>query len=255
PREILTAELQPGTYYFRVKNRSKNFDNTDRLRITVDGENITIPHHSADESLLNPGDNSGVITVGAFDSDRSSISRSLNKPDIMAPSSMTLANGAEFRGSSNATAIVAAGVALVLSQNGGATKSQVLGRVSKNFNWDQGALSLNYLRFMPTAGNCFNSREWNEAPDYIKQTLALGGALVETTLQYRVMVPFDPILLAIHQQRQYLDDMVIALPTGGFQVVRRLSLIPQGAIELFQRPLEAGLCHTPLKRAGKIFLL
>ncbi len=255
PREILTAELKPGTYYFRVKNRSKNFAGQDRLRITVDGDSITMPHHSADESVLNPGDNPSVITVGAFDSDRSSLSTSLNKPDIMAPSSLVLTNGSEFRGSSNATAIVAAGVALVKSQNPSVTKSQTLSLVAKNFNWDQGALSLNYLRFMPTAGNCFNSREWAEAPSYIKQAIAVGGILVETTLQYRIMLPFDPMLLVPNQQRQFIDDMVIALPTGNIQVVRRLSAIPQGAIELFQRPLEAGLCRVPLKRAGSFLLL
>jgi subtilisin family serine protease len=255
PREILTAELKPGTYYFRVKNRSKNFSDKDRLRLTVDGAGLTMPHHSADESILNPGDNPAVITVGAFDSDRSAVSVSMDKPDIMAPSSMILADGSEFRGSSNATAIVAAGVALARSQNAGITKNQVLGSVSKRFDWDQGALSLNYLRFFPTAGNCFNSREWTEAPDYIKQVLAVGGLLVETTLQYRVMVPFDPVELVSNQQRQFIDDMVIALPRGGFQVVPRLSQIPQGAIEVFQRPQEAGLCHVPLKNAGKIFRL
>jgi len=255
PREILTAELKPGTYYFRVKNRSKNFSDKDRLRITVDGENISMPSHSSDESVLNPGDNPSVITVGAFDSDRSSVSVSMNKPDILAPSSMILANGSEFRGSSNSTAIVAAGVALVRAKNPNANKSQVLAAISKSFNWDQGALSLNSLRFRPASGDCFNSREWAEAPDYIKQVLAVGGVLVETTLQYRVMLPFDPLLLVSDQQRQFTDDMVIALPTGDLQVVRRLSSIPQGAIELFQRPQEAGLCQVPLKRVGKFFSL
>ncbi|MGZ3743049.1 MAG: S8 family serine peptidase [Pseudobdellovibrionaceae bacterium] len=256
PREILTAELKPGTYYFRIKNRSKNFSDKDRLRLTVDGENIQLPHHSAEESLLNPGDNPAAITVGAFDSDRSSVSLSLHKPDIMTSSSMVLADGTEFRGSSNATAIVAAGAALVRAQNRATSKEQILQLISQNFNWDQGALSLNYLRFLPFGGgNCFNTREWAEAPDYIKQTLALGGALVQTTSQYRVMVPFDPLILVGNQQRQYLDDMVIALPMGGFQVVPRLSQIPPGAIELFQRPQEAGLCQAPLKSSGKIFIL
>jgi len=254
-REILTAEIKPGTYYFRVKDRSKNFGKQDRLRITVDGENITMPHHAMDESILNPGDNPSAITVGAFDANRSSISLKLQKPDIMAPSSMILQTGGEFRGSSNATAVVAAGAALVRSMNPGANKTQVLAKMSKAFNWDQGALSLNYLRFMPTQNGCFNSREWSEAPDYIKQAQTTGGLLVETSAQYRVMVPFDPILLVPGQQRQLADDMIISLPQGGLQIIRRSSPVPQGAIEIFQRPQEAGLCVVPLKREGKVFLL
>lgn len=254
-REILTAELKPGTYYFRVKDRSKNFAKSDRLRITVDGDSITMPHHAVDESVLNPGDNAAAITVGAFDANRSSISLKMNKPDLVAPSSMVLQNGGEFRGSSNATAVVAAGAALVRSMNPGASRSQVLAKLSKNFNWDQGFLSINYLRFMPTANGCFRSREWAEAPDYIKQVLTTGGLLVETTAQYRVMVPFDPIMLVSGQQRQMADDMIIALPQGGMQIIRRLSPVPAGAIEVFQRPVEIGLCAVPLKRAGKFFLL
>lgn len=254
-REILTAELKPGTYYFRIKDRSKNFGKNDRLRITVDGDNITMPHHVVDESLLNPGDNASVITVGAFDADRSSISLKLNKPDIMAPSSMILQNGNEFRGSSNATAIVAAGAALVRSQNAGANRTQVLSKMAKAFNWDQGSLSMNYLHFGPTTNGCFKSREWQEAPDYIKQVLTTGGLLVETTAQYRVMVPFDPILLVPGQQRSSSDDMIIALPQGGLQILRRMTPVPQGAIEIFQRPVEAGLCVVPLKRNGRVFLL
>jgi subtilisin family serine protease len=254
-REIITAELKPGTYYFRVKDRSKNFTSSDRLRITVDGDNVTMPHHVVDESILNPGDNPSAITVGAFDADRSSISLKLNKPDIMAPSSMILQSGGEFRGSSNATAVVAAGVALIRSANPGAERAKVLAKMSKAFNWDQGSLSINSLRFMPTNNSCFNSREWSEAPDYIKQVLTTGGLLVETSAQYRIMLPFDPILLAPDQQRQLSDDMVIALPQGGIQIIRRLSPVPQGAIELFQRPVEFGLCNVPLKRAGRVFLL
>lgn len=254
-REILTAELKPGTYYFRVKDRSKNFGKNDRLRLTVDGENITMPHHVVDESILNPGDNPSAITVGAFDANRSAISLKLNKPDIVAPSSMILQNGSEFRGSSNATAVVAAGAALIRSMNPGADRTKVLAKMSKAFNWDQGGLSLNYLRFTPTTNGCFNSREWAEAPDYIKQVLTTGGLLVETSLQYRIMLPFDPILLAPNLQRQMQDDMIVALPQGGFQTIRRMGPVPQGAIELFQRPAEMGLCAVPLKRAGRVFLL
>lgn len=255
-REILTAELKPGTYFFRVKNRSKNFNREDRLRITVDGEHLFMPSRTEEESLLNPADNPAVITVGAFDAARSSVSVKMKKPDVMAPSSITLADGSEFRGSSNSTAIVAAGAALIKAYHPQATKSQILATLGTPFDWEQGGLNLNYLRFRPAQGGpCFNSREWTEAPDYIKRTLTTGGVLVETTAQYRVMVPFDPILLVPNAQRQFLDDMVIAAPKGGFQIVPRLSQVPQGAIEIFQRPADAGLCTPPAKLGGKFFLL
>lgn len=253
PREILTAELKPGTYFFRVKNRSKNFDSKDRLRLTVDGESISMPRASAEESVLNPGDNPSVITVGALDSDRSSVSVRQKKPDLLAPSSMILKKGSEFRGSSNATAIVAAGVALVRAKQPEANRTQVLAALSKEFNWDQGALSLSWLRFIPTAGNCFKSREWAEAPDYIRQVLNLGGVLVETNQQYRIMLPYDPASLVPQQQRRSWDDMVVALPDGEIQIVPRFSWIPQGAVEIFQRPLETGLCQAPPLRSGRLF--
>lgn len=254
-REILTAELKPGTYYLRVKKRSKNFGSGDRLRITVDGEGITMPRNTGEESVLNPGDNPSVISVGASDSDRSSISTKMNKPDILAPSSMVLMDGSEFRGSSNATAIVAAGVALIKAKNPQANRSNVLSTMGKSYNWDQGALSLAYLRFRPTMPNCFNSREWSEAPDYIKQVVAAGGVLVETNMQYRAMLPYDPALLGNNLQRRSIDDMIVALPDGTYAVAPRFSQLPQGALEVFQRPLEVGLCNPPLKRSGKLFRL
>lgn len=255
-REILTAEIKPGNYYLRVKNRSKNFGSADRLRITVDGEGITMPRHTADESVLNPGDNPSVISVGASDSDRSSVSTKMNKPDILAPSSMILMDGSEFRGSSNATAIVAAGAALIRAKSPQANRSMVLTAIGKSFNWDQGGLSLSYLRFRPTGSNCFNSREWSEAPDYIKQVVAAGGVLVETNMQYRAMVPYDPILLGNNLQRSSMDDMVVALPDGTYTVASRNSAqLPKGALEVFQRPSDVGLCNAPLKRSGKLFRL
>lgn len=253
-REILTAELKPGTYYLRVKNRSKNFGTADRLRITVDGDSISMPRSTTDESVLNPGDNLSVITVGASDSDRSSISKKMNKPDIVAPSSMILTDDSEFRGSSNATAIVAAGVALLKAKNPQINKTMALTSMSKDFNWDKGSINLNYLRFSYTGGNCFKSREWAEAPAYIKQAVAAGGVLVETTMQYRIMVPYDPFELT-GQQRSRADEMVVILPEGNYQVVSRNGQVPQGAAEVFQRPVEAGLCSPPAKRSGRMFRL
>jgi hypothetical protein len=255
PREIITAELKVGTYYLRIKNRSKNFTAKDRLRIAVDGENITMPSHSQNESVLNPADNPSVITVGASDSDRSSVSTKMDKPDIMAPSSMIL-NGSEFRGSSNATAVVAAGIALLKATSSNyKSVDQILNRISRNFDWDQRGLSMQYFGFAPTAQGCFQSREWSEAPDNIKMVVANGGVLVETTAQVRLMVPFDPIKLAPDLQRRQANDMVVSNSDLTYEVYPRNSQIPQGSVEVFQRPFEAGLCSLPAKRRGNSFRL
>lgn len=257
PREIVTAEIKTGTYFVRVKNRSKNFGSKDYLRITVDGESVKVPSHSRGESVLNPGDNASVISVGASDSDRSSSSAKTNKPDIVAPSSMILNDGSEFRGSSNATAIVAAGVSLILSVNSRvAEKDKVMAKIGKPFSWDQGALSLQLLGFGPTnTSRCFQAREWKEAPDYIKTVLSAGGVLVDTTAQVRLMLPFDPITLAPHLARIFPNDMIVATTDGNYQIYRRNGTIPSGAVEIFQRPQEAGLCAPPEKTSGKFFRL
>jgi len=256
PREILTAEIKVGTYYLRVKNRSKNFSSQDQLRITVDGESITMPSHSKNESVLNPGDNPAVITVGASDSNRSSISASMGKPDVVAPSSMILQDGTEFRGSSNATAVVAAGIALLKSSSSKAvSRSQILSKITREFDWSRGNLSLQGFGFLPTGSNCFVPREWKEAPAHIQMVLAAGGVLVDTTMQVRLMVPFDPVELAPELRRQYSNDMIVVTQDGQYQLFGRHQLIPQGAVEVLQRPLEAGLCSLPGKLSGKTFRL
>jgi hypothetical protein len=254
PREIITAELAPGTYFLRVKNRSKNFTKNDRLRITLDGDGLKMPSHTNDESLLNPADNASVITVGASDSDRSSYSVKMKKPDIMAPSSIKLAeNDEEFRGSSNSAAIVAAGVAMVKAIDPSLNRASVLKRVSKGSaapgnggGWDQRGLSLQVLGFSPAnMSACFQDVALNPVPNYVQEVLSRGGVPVSTTFGIRIMVPFDPVMLSQNLRRNNYSDMIVAMPMGGYQVFPRQSNIPQGAVEIFQRPVETGLCQVP----------
>ncbi|MBV2169283.1 MAG: S8 family serine peptidase [Bdellovibrio sp.] len=254
PREIISAELSQGLYFLRVKNRSQNFSNRDQLRITVDGEFIVMPSHSQGESILNPADNTTVITVGASDSERSSVSFSKDKPDLLAPSSIRVANGGEYRGSSNSAAMVAAGLGLLKSQEPRMTRKDLLDAVSSKYSWEQRGLSLNLLGFGPTGPGCFIDVIYNPAPGYIRDVLGKGGVLVETTAAVRVMVPFDPLVIAPHLRRNLLNDMIVALPQGGYAIYPRRAMIPAGAVEIFQRPLEAGLCRpTPVN--GKNFHL
>lgn len=243
PREIIEADLKPGTYYLRVKNYSHNFGSADRLRITVDGDAITMPSHSNGESLLNPADNPNVITVGASDSDRSSTSTRFHKPDISTDSSIVLQNGDEFRGSSNSAAIVAAGIAIVKTENPDWTQAELLKAVSttsgRTISGD--GLPLATLGFAPTGNGCFLPLKMNP-PEYIMNIINQGAILVQTTVSARLMTPFDPIRLQAGLQRANADDMIVVLTTGDLAVYPRYGYIPAGAVEIFQRPADAGLC-------------
>lgn len=254
PREIISADLAPGLYFLRVKNRSLNFTYHDQIRITVDGDGLVMPSHSRGESILNPADNPTVITVGANDSERSSTSFYQDKPDLLAPSSLKLADGTEYRGSSNSAAIVAAGLGILKSREPRMTRKDLLDAVSSKHNWEQMGLSLNLLGFGPTGPNCFIDVTYNPQPPQIREALSKGGVTVQTTAGVRVMTPFDPIRLAPQLRRNLLNDMIVALPQGGYAIYARRGLIPAGAVEIFQRPLEAGLCRpTPIQ--GKNFHL
>jgi hypothetical protein len=243
PREILTAELKPGAYFLRVKNRSQNFGAKDRLRITVDGDQIKMPSRTRGESLLNPADNPSVITVGAVDSDRSSVSTRLHKPEISTASSVVLKDGSEFRGSSNAAAIVAAAVVRARVQNPDLrTKNEILRAISYRYSWDDVGLSVRDLYFGPKQGDCFQALDWPAAPNYVKAVLNRGAVLVETSQGYRLMTPFDPALLVPRQARLYANDMILLLPNGHFEIRRRGEPAPEGSSEVFQRPQEYGLC-------------
>jgi hypothetical protein len=257
PREIISAELKKGTYLIRVKNRSKNFEDQDRLRITIDGDSIVMPSHSKDETILNPADNKTVITVGASDSDRSSSSLTLGKPDLLSPSSIKLSDDTEFRGSSNSAAIVAAGLGLLKSEDPKLTKKELIKAVNLQVeDSEQRGLSLNFLGFWPTGPGCFVDMNINPPPDFLREVIAKGGVLVETSAAGRVMVPFDPINMTANLNRVFTNDMIVALPQGGYAVYPRNSMVPPGATEIFQRPLEAGLCKIQPKIGnGKNFHL
>lgn len=132
PREAIRVPLEKGTYFLKVKNRSENFTANDKFRISIDGKLINVPSGQTDESLLNPADNESVITVGASDSDLSSRSKKLGKPDVVAPSKIILqADDTEFRGSSNSAALFAAGVGLYKMFVPSANKDMVLEQLTR----------------------------------------------------------------------------------------------------------------------------
>lgn len=246
PREIIQTDVNPGTYYIRVKNRSNNFKDRDQLRITIDGEFLSMPSHSTDETLLNPADNTSVITVGASDSDRSSASSRLGKPDVTAPSAIELSEGGEYRGSSNSAAIVAAGLGLLKSNKPKLTRKDLLKMILQNQGSQDRGLTLQDLGFWPTGNGCFLPA-MIQVPPYLYEVVRYGGELVQTTQSIRVLVPFDPIRLAPYLRRQFTNDMVVALPQGGYAIFPRYGYVVPGAVEIFQTPQDAGLC-SPSRR-------
>ncbi len=217
PREIVAAQVKPGRYFIRVKDRSHNFNSDDRLRITVSGDNLKLETYNDQEDLLNPADNSGVITVGASDSELSSVSVSMHKPEISVPSSIKLNDKSEYRGASNSAAIVAAGAALLRMQYPDLSREQFLEKTSRGPDADTGGddyiengvrLSTQDLAFTPTGENCFKEvREYPKLPDYVKHVLAMGQArLVDTSVGIRVMTDYDPATLGPQVQRSQTND-------------------------------------------------
>jgi hypothetical protein len=118
PREIIEAQLKPGRYFIRVKNRSQNFTAQDMYRIAVDDIFTELEFYDRNENMMIMADNPNVITVGASDSDRSSKSVRLGKPNILFPSIVEISDKEQYAGSSNAAAIAAAKAALLLLRDG-----------------------------------------------------------------------------------------------------------------------------------------
>lgn len=130
-REIIQTEIQPGLFFIRVKARSRNFDpRKDLLRVTVSGEGVELIDALRGETVLPPGDNPNVITVGAFDSDRSSTAPWGHKPEITAPSMLILDDGQQVLGSSNAAAIAAAAAVVARGLDAKSNRETILNWIS-----------------------------------------------------------------------------------------------------------------------------
>ncbi len=103
-------------------------------------------------------------------------------------------------------------------------------------------LSLYELHFSFTGPGCFLRAPLHVIPPYALHALSAGGVAVHTTQGVRVLTEFDPLMLAPHLRRVQRNDMVTATPYG-LAIFPRYGLIPNGAVEIFQRPLEAGPCY------------
>ncbi len=251
PREIISLEIKPGQYFIRVKKSSDNFTAKDRLRVTVDGQNISMLSSDKKETLLNPADLKGVIAVGASDSAHTGLSVKLNKPDIWTLSSIIFEDGKEFRGSSNSAAIVAAAMLLTKSAKPKLSASEILKEISFLTSWDMSGLSLKQLAFSPQSGSCFKEVYSANLPKHVQSMMARGAKLVETNYGLRLMTPYDPVSLG-QGLRRTRDNDVILVSSSGLRVQPRFSMTSAEEIEVFQRPTEAGPCFLP--QSSKRFL-
>ena len=249
PREIVMAKLKPGLYFFRVKNRSKNFDRKDRLRLVVDGEFLQMDRHDREESLLPPADNAGVITVGALDSERSSLSQRHHKPELWTNSLVSLSQKENFKGTSNSAAMVAAGATILLSIDPNLSRDDIIRQTG---NWQPPApvtgqgLPLPMLGFMPTSREgCFSpvNPEELDLPANITYALNFEGTLVQTTAGLKIFYNYDPIRLAPRVMRRAPNDILV-ITAQGPALFPRGTMLPQNFVELVQTPMGQKVCGT-----------
>jgi hypothetical protein len=256
PREIITAKVKPGLYFLRVKNRSKNFGGNDRLRIVVNGDSLSMASADQNESLLPPADNSRAITVGASDSERTSISSRLQKPEVWTNSLVTLSREENFKGTSNSAAMVAAGAAILLSREPNLSRADILARASSN-GLSGGAigqgLPLRMLGFQPTGPNgCFVPVVRNNLPLHVSRMMAYNGTLVDTTQGLKIMYAYDPIQLTPGIQRRVVNDVLVTTSRGPGIFQRNGAQLPNDYVEIVQTPAGSSICGSGGSSAGRI---
>ena len=253
PREIIETSLSPGLYYARVKIRSQNFGDSDRLRITASGNGIELPRHDPNESLLVPADRPDVIAVGASDTPMSSRSVALNKPDVSIGSLTRLSATEQYLGSSTASAAIAGATALLkelhpdwdrgtLTQ---ALKEQAGSPAPDPSSGPGQGLPLSVLDFAPTGPGCFYKISPNAVniPDALRPLLAQGGTLVMTTMGPKAFFPFDPIQFFLPMRRIALNDIIGVGPQGvGIFPRTSASNLPFEFFETLETPEGMNIC-------------
>lgn len=114
-REFIRTQLPQGTWFARIETRNRPDDRRRPLfRFSVDGFGAQILDQRAQNSVMIPGDNPRVVTVGAIDTATSGrgVRGPQSKPELVAPSKLVFSGGQSVVGSSAATAIAAATVAV-----------------------------------------------------------------------------------------------------------------------------------------------
>ncbi len=264
PREIIQVEVKPGVYLLRVKMRSHEWNRGDELTMTVSGDFTELLNPIRGETLLNPADNANAITVGSSDSEYSSESKTLGKPELSVASLIKLSDKAQFKGTSNSSAIVAAAIAVLRIFEPELNKDDLVEALQgSRFNpadhhdrqdhkippvtFERGkGLALRTLRFGPTGDHCFELASLRASqPQHLKTLLDYYGQPVQTTAGIKVFVQTDPLQIITGLTRVRADDMVVADRRGLTLLPRTMQRnLPNGAYEVVQLPAEQHLCRS-----------
>lgn len=274
PREVIQAEVKPGTYYVRIKDRSKNFTKRDQLRVLLNNDHfanlVSMPDATPGESILAPADNESVITVGGSDAEKSGYSVSTGKPEILVNSAIELSGSNKVAyGSSNAAAITYVAAALLKAVDPSLTRGRMLSLLQASSAgiapMGQGTgLPIEVLNFEPTGNNCFRL---TNLPFYPKILSSISQEtrtfVVDTSAGPKVFTPDDPFALAeefgVRLNRMGEDDMVVVTPNGLTAVPRQnQDYMQPGSVELVQIPEGQSICskegRAPMAGLRAIYL-
>ncbi len=263
PREIIETEVKPGVYLLRVKMRSQDWTSRDELTLAVSGDFTELLNPVRGETLLNPADNTNVISVGASDSEYSSESLSLDKPELSAPSLIQLSDQAQFKGTSTAAAIIATAAAVLRVFDPRLTKDDLIEALRSSRRTQQpnskrpnhvpnlgagagAGLPLHVLHFGPTGPGCFSITTLaGEHPEHLRTLLDYYGQPVYSTAGIKIFVQTDPLQIITGLTRIRLDDMVVADQRGLTLLPRSMQReLPRGSYEVVQLPAGQRLCSS-----------
>ena len=256
PREILETELTPGLYNLRVKMRSLDWSERDELRISLQGDGLRLLDWTPGETLLAPADHPDVVVIGASDSDRSSYSERLGRPDLILPSLIRTEKGQSYKGSSNAAAAAVARFASLLSKMNPQsvwprTRSEALAI------WQRGGIHRpnppirpqpgRVVEFGPThPAGCYQLITLQTRLSFLNVFFQAGGQYVATNLGPKLLVAADPwqILADAGVSVPGQGDLLIAHRTGlqRLPLERRIDL-PGDVLEIVQTPPSARICR------------
>ena len=256
PREIIEAELKPGIYELRVKIRSTNFTKQDELRLVTSGDYLEqLDKSPKAETLLAPADNSSVITIGAGDSEKSSESLSLGKPEVSFNSRLVLKNGDAFKGTSNSAAMAAALAVISKALDPAANRASIISFLNGNrlpVSPDTGSntgssspsdLTLSDLEFQPTGAGCFRFAALPVTPSALRGVLSTGAVVVETSAGIKIMTGADPFTMNLGPSRKQANDMLVVNEKGFSRKPRSAQAqLPFGAYEIVQKPKNTQYC-------------
>jgi hypothetical protein len=128
-REIVSTTLGTGSYRLRVVAKSRNFDFSSRLRLTVDGHGVRMVDAEKTHTVMIPADNAAVLTIGASDVETSGRvideDGKLAKPELGVVSEVKFANGERHRGTSAAAAIAAGAMAVFRTAYGELSREEL----------------------------------------------------------------------------------------------------------------------------------